>query len=109
MYSPSPILIAPETIAANPVSIIIKLLPIDAKVAAATPTNSVNVEINPSFNPKIILRILPPPTICSSCLELKCYHQKVNFFLISDIYFYLLENEHSILALLIMTIHKNNY
>lgn len=63
-------LIAPETMAANPVKRTIELLPVEANVAAATPTNSVNVEIKPSFNPKITLRILPPPTICSSCLEL---------------------------------------
>ena len=34
-------------------------MPGDANVAAATPTKSVNVEIKPSFNPKIILRIFP--------------------------------------------------
>ena len=63
-------LIAPETITANPVKIKMELLPVETNIATTTPTNNVKVEINPSFNTKITLRILPPPTICSSCLEL---------------------------------------
>ena len=43
-------LIAPETITANPVKITMELLPVETNIATTTPTNNVKVEINPSFN-----------------------------------------------------------
>ena len=68
MYSPKPILMAPDTIAAIPVKTTMELLPVEINVAAATPIRRVKVEIKPSFNPKIIIRILPPPVMCYACL-----------------------------------------
>ena len=59
-------LVAPDTIAAKPVRMIIVFPP--EMVAAATPISNVKVEMSPSFNPKMIDLILPPPVMCSSIL-----------------------------------------